>query len=52
MDRGSVIVHATSEFEHLAALAVRSGLAVRQVLDRAIAAAELIGLAAGHHLRN
>ena len=50
--RDGVIVHATPEFEDVAALAARSGLAVRQVLDRAIAAAELAGLAAGHHLPN
>jgi uncharacterized protein (TIGR00299 family) protein len=45
--RDGVVVHATPEFEDVAALAASSGRAVRDVLDAAIAAAAEAGLTAG-----
>lgn len=45
--RNGVVVHATPEFEDVAALATSSGRAVRDVLDAAIAAAAAAGLTPG-----
>ncbi len=45
--RAGRIVHATPEFDDAAALARARGVAVRQVLDEAVAAAEVAGLRPG-----
>jgi uncharacterized protein (TIGR00299 family) protein len=44
---GGVVVHATPEFDDVAALADRTGLPVRQLLAAAVAAVELAGLVTG-----
>jgi uncharacterized protein (TIGR00299 family) protein len=44
---GGVVVHATPEFDDVAALADRAGLPVRQLLEEAVAAVDRAGLGAG-----
>jgi uncharacterized protein (DUF111 family) len=45
--RAGRIVHATPEFEDVAALAAERGVPVREVLDEAVAAAETAALRPG-----